>query len=221
RAHIEARGGRLIDTAGDSLLAEFGSALEAVDCATHIQSELGKRNSQLAEHRKMNFRIGISLGDVIEQEDGTLYGDGVNIAARLQQLAEPGGIYISGTVYDHVEGKLPVAIAFMGKQTVKNIPKPVRAYRVQAGAGAAIAPKPCAGNRQIALAGFALGVVLAIALGVVWIAQRSEPGHSASAVIHSPQAGSEHRPRLYFGTSSNVSGLEAMKRNRPRPVFSI
>ena len=91
RKRIEAHGGRLIDTAGDSILAEFPSAVEAVDCAVEIQRELAKRNAQLAEHRRMQFRIGINLGDVIGQEDGTIYGDGVNVAARLQQLAEPGG----------------------------------------------------------------------------------------------------------------------------------
>ena len=92
RERIHAHGGRLIDTAGDSVLAEFPSAVEAVDCASEIQRELAKRNAQLAEHRRMVFRIGINLGDVIEQADGTIYGDGVNVAARLQALADPGGI---------------------------------------------------------------------------------------------------------------------------------
>ena len=89
RERIQAHDGRLIDTAGDSVLAEFPSAVEAVDCSGEIQRELAKRNAQLAEHRQMVFRIGINLGDVIEQEDGTIYGDGVNVASRLQALAEP------------------------------------------------------------------------------------------------------------------------------------
>lgn len=131
RARIEAHGGSLIDTAGDSVLAEFPSAVEAVDCADEIQRELAKRNAQLAEHRRMQFRIGINLGDVLEQEDGTIYGDGVNVAARLQQLADPGGVCISGTAFDQVEGKLPVAFKFIGEQQVKNIAKPVRAYQLQ------------------------------------------------------------------------------------------
>ncbi len=130
RKRIEGHGGRLIDTAGDSVLAEFPSAVEAVDCANEIQHELAKRNAQLAEHRRMQFRIGINLGDVIEQEDGTIYGDGVNVAARLQALAEPGGICISGTAFDQVEGKLPLQFKFIGEQQVKNIAKPVRAYRI-------------------------------------------------------------------------------------------
>ena len=130
RERIQAHGGHLIDTAGDSVLAEFPSAVEAVDCAVGIQHGLAKRNAQLAEHRRMQFRIGINLGDVIEQEDGTIYGDGVNVAARLQTLADPGGICISGTAYDQVEGKLPLQFKFIGEQQVKNIAKPVRAYRV-------------------------------------------------------------------------------------------
>jgi adenylate cyclase len=131
RKRIEAHGGRLIDTAGDSVLAEFPSAVEAVDCAVEIQRELGKRNAQLADHRRMQFRIGINLGDVIEQKDGTIYGDGVNVAARLQTLAEPAGICISGTAFDQVEGKLPLQFKFIGEQQVKNIAKPVRVYLVQ------------------------------------------------------------------------------------------
>ena len=131
RERVTRHEGRVVDAPGDALLAEFPSAVEAVDCATEIQHELAKRNSQLAEHRRMVFRIGINLGDVIEQEDGTIYGDGVNVAARLQALAEIGGICISGTAYDQVEGKLPLAFKFIGEQQVKNIPKPVRAYQVQ------------------------------------------------------------------------------------------
>jgi len=91
RKRIEAHGGRLIDTAGDSILGEFPSAVEAVECAVEIQQDLARSNRQLAEHRRMQFRIGINLGDVIEQEDGTIYGDGVNVAARVQTLAQPGG----------------------------------------------------------------------------------------------------------------------------------
>jgi len=131
RRRTEAHGGRLIDTAGDSILGEFSSAVEAVDSAVENQRELAKRNAQLAEHRRMQFRIGINLGDVIEQGDGTIYGDGVNVAARLQQLAEAGGVCLSGTAFDEVEGKLPLQFESIGEQPVKNIAKPVRAYRVR------------------------------------------------------------------------------------------
>ena len=128
RDRVERHEGRVVDSPGDALLAEFPSAVEAVDCAHEIQRELAKRNAQLAEHRRMQFRIGINLGDVIE-ENGALYGDGVNIAARLEALADAGGICVSGTVFDQVEGKLPLQFQFIGEQQVKNISKPVRAYR--------------------------------------------------------------------------------------------
>jgi adenylate cyclase len=124
--------GRIVDSPGDNILAEFDSPVEAVQCAVELQRELGRRNLQLAEHRQMRFRIGINLGDILSRDDGTIYGDGVNVAARLESLAEPGGITVSGTVFDHAENKLPVAFEFTGEQAVKNIAKPVRAYRVLA-----------------------------------------------------------------------------------------
>src|SRR3954470_21836213 len=130
RKCIEEHGGRLIDTAGDSILAEFVSPVEAVGAAVEIQKGLVDLNSALAEQRRMHFRIGINLGDVIEHEDGTIYGDGVNVAARLQTLAEPGAICISGTAFDQVEGKLPFPFKFIGEQHVKNIVKPVKAYKI-------------------------------------------------------------------------------------------
>ena len=125
--HIAAHEGRVVDSPGDALLAEFPSAIEAVKGAIEIQRELAGRNASLPEHRRMRFRIGLNLGDVIEQ-DGALYGDGVNIAARLESLADPGGLSVSGSVYDQIEGKLPVAFEFAGEQSVKNIAKPVRTY---------------------------------------------------------------------------------------------
>ena len=97
--------GRIVDSPGDNILAEFNSVVDAVNCAVEIQRELAERNAELAESRKMVFRIGVNLGDVIE-EDGRIYGDGVNIAARVESLAEPGGICISGRAYDQVENKL-------------------------------------------------------------------------------------------------------------------
>jgi TolB-like protein/Flp pilus assembly protein TadD len=121
--------GRVVDAPGDNLLAEFASPVEAVACAGAVQRELGRRNRQLAEHRRMDFRIGINLGDIIAR-DGALYGDGVNIAARLEGLAEPGGICVSGTVFDQADGKVEAGFAYLGEQAVKNIARPVRAYNV-------------------------------------------------------------------------------------------
>src|SRR5262245_29639388 len=121
--------GRVIDSPGDNLLAEFASVVDAVRCAVEIQHELKVKNAELSEHRQMQFRIGINLGDVIVEGE-RLYGDGVNIAARLESLAIPGGICISGTVYDHVENKLELNYEYQGEQTVKNIAKPVRVFGI-------------------------------------------------------------------------------------------
>jgi adenylate cyclase len=122
--------GRVVDSPGDNVLAEFPSVVDAVECAVEIQKELKRRNSELPRNRKMEFRMGINLGDVIA-DGARIYGDGVNIAARVESLAEGGGICISGTVYDQVENKLKVKYEYLGEQDVKNITKPVRVYRIR------------------------------------------------------------------------------------------
>jgi class 3 adenylate cyclase len=132
--------GRVVDTAGDSVLAEFSSVVEAVACAVAVQGALKPLNDALPENRRMRFRIGINLGDVIVQDDGTIYGDGVNIAARMESLAEAGGVCLSGNVFDQVDGKLEFAFDFIGEHEVKNITKPVRVYRVRAAAEPGEAP---------------------------------------------------------------------------------
>ncbi len=121
--------GRIVGSAGDSLLIEFASAVNAVQCAVEVQRELGDQNASLPEDRRMLFRMGVNLGDVIV-EDNTIHGDGVNIAARLEKLSEPGGICIGRTIHDQVKGKLAYAYDDLGEQRVHNIPEPVRAYRV-------------------------------------------------------------------------------------------
>ena len=121
--------GRVVDSVGDNLLAEFTSAVNAVKCAVEIQKEFNTRNSELPENRKMEYRIGVNLGDVIVGGE-RIYGDGVNIAARIEGLAEAEGICISGTVYDQIENKLPLRYEYMGEKQVKNIKKPVRVYQV-------------------------------------------------------------------------------------------
>ncbi len=128
--------GRLVDATGDNLLAEFVSVVDAVNCAVEIQRELSERNAELSEDRKMRFRIGINLGDVIEEGE-RIYGDGVNIAARMEGLAKGGGICISGAVYDAIENKIGLEYEYLGEREVKNIPKPIRAYRVLSYPGAA------------------------------------------------------------------------------------
>jgi adenylate cyclase len=123
-ALISEHRGRLVDSSGDILLAEFVSV---VGCAWDIQKEIKARNAGLAQDRRMAFRMGINLGDMIEEE-GRIYGDGVDVAARLEGLAEPGGISISGSVYDQVRHKLPWQYAFKGEHSVKNIAEPVRVF---------------------------------------------------------------------------------------------
>ena len=126
RGHL----GRVVDASGDNILAEFGSVINAVQCAVEVQRNLGVKNARLPDHRRMQFRIGINLGDVVVERE-RIYGDGVNIAARIEGMAEAGGVCVSGTVYDQIVDKLNLRYASMGEQTVKNMKKPVRVYRVQ------------------------------------------------------------------------------------------
>ena len=107
--------GRIVDSPGDNVLAEFASVVDAAQCAVAVQKELQSRNTELPEDRKMQFRIGINLGDIIEEGE-RIYGDGVNIAARLESLADPGGICISKTAFDHIETKLPLGYEYIGEQ---------------------------------------------------------------------------------------------------------
>ena len=163
--------GKVVDTTGDNLLAEFASAVDAVNCAVEIQRELSEQNTELPYERRMEFRIGINVGDVVEEQD-RIYGDGVNIAARVEGLADAKGICISGRVYDQVENKLDFKYEYMGEQEVKNIAKPVRVYRVLSHPGAAanrvIKAKKAAGKRwrnfAIVLVGILI-VVTAVVLG--------------------------------------------------------
>jgi adenylate cyclase len=125
---VQKHRGRVVDSPGDNILAEFASVIDAVGSAVEIQDELRIRNAELPEDRKMEFRIGVNLGDVIHEEE-RIYGDGVNVAARVESLADPGGICVSGTVFDQIESKLPLGYEYLGEQSVKNISKPVRIYK--------------------------------------------------------------------------------------------
>jgi adenylate cyclase len=128
-ALINKHQGRVVDAPGDNLLAEFASVVDAVQCAVEIQRELAERNEELPDGRKMVFRIGVNLGDVVEEKD-RIYGDGVNIAARLESICDGGGVCISGTAFEHVENKLDLAYEDLGDHQVKNISRPIRVYRV-------------------------------------------------------------------------------------------
>ncbi len=127
---IEKHNGKVLHYAGDAVLAEFASVVNTLTCAVDIQHDLKGRNEDLPDDRKVQFRIGINLGDVIVDRD-EIYGDGVNVAARLESLAEPGGICISEAVHSAIGNKLPLNYEFMGEQAVKNIAEPVKAYRVR------------------------------------------------------------------------------------------
>ena len=187
-ALVERHKGRIVGTAGDSALAEFPSVVEALQCAVEIQRELAARNAALASDRRMNFRIGLNIGDVmVEGED--IYGEGVNVAARLEELAEPGGICISGTVYDQVHNKMSLGYEYLGEQLVKNISEQVPVYRVsitESGAGEFRAtarnrtPPPGTPNRDSPLPGSRfrqfffsaskLSVVVAFLFAIDWLA---------------------------------------------------
>jgi len=163
--------GRVVDAPGDNILAEFSSVVDAVNCAVEIQRDLAERNAELEYKRKMEFRIGVNLGDVIE-EDGRIYGDGVNIAARLESLAEAGGICISGKAYDEVANKLEFGYEDLGKHQVKNISTPIPVYRVLSHPGAAahrvVKAKETTKRKWRKTALIAAVVVLIVAVLGIW-----------------------------------------------------
>ncbi|HXC48956.1 MAG TPA: adenylate/guanylate cyclase domain-containing protein [Candidatus Sulfotelmatobacter sp.] len=182
--------GRIFNTAGDAILAEFPSAVEAVRCATDIQAALRTRNDQLAPNRQVRFRIGINLGDILIQGQD-LMGDGVNVAARLQTAAEPGGVCISGTVHDQIRNKLSMSFQSLGEMSFKNIAQPVRTFSITDAEGSGPLP-----SRQPALATggktrwIAGGVGLAVVLvgGGIWAYTAHRSGGSENASVAVPAA---------------------------------
>ncbi len=162
---IKQHRGRVVASPGDNVLAEFASVVDAVQCGVAVQKEIQARNAELPENRRMQFRIGINLGDVIEEGD-SIYGDGVNIAARLESLADPGGICISKMAFEQIETKLPLGYESLGEQTVKNIAKPVGAYKVlmepRVTVKAATVAKPKVSARRRPLLVALLGVLVVV-----------------------------------------------------------
>lgn len=174
RHHIDAHGGRVVDMAGDSVLSVFENAIGAAQAAIDIQADLATRNQSLPGHRAMHFRIGINLGDMIEKADGTVYGDGVNVAARLEALAQPGGVNISGSVHDSVRSKLDRSFDDLGEHSVKNIADPVRAYRILA--EGEVPATPPRRNRLALVAGLAMvALIVAGWLGGWWLTRDTSP----------------------------------------------
>ena len=164
---IAAHGGRIVKTTGDGLLAEFPSVVDAVRCAVEVQQEFAKRDGAVPDDRRIRYRIGINLGDIVIDSNDIL-GDGVNVAARLESLAEPGGICISGTAYEHLAGKVDVCFEDAGEQRVKNVPRPIHVWRWQSGAAS--------NKKRSLIAPFGRGLILTVSgfvlvsalSGLVW-----------------------------------------------------
>jgi adenylate cyclase len=171
--------GRIFNTAGDSVVADFASAIEAVECAIAVQEEIAKENENRPIGEQMHFRIGVHLGDVIVEGEN-LFGDGVNIAARLQALAEPGGICLSGAVRDQIGTRLPVTLTTLGEQRFKNIADPLRVFKISATPSPGLVPSAFRRRGGLVRAGIIAAVLLAAAAGAgvtwwLWSGQRSEP----------------------------------------------
>src|SRR6185369_16333493 len=176
--------GRVVKRTGDGAIIEFRSVVDAVRCAIEIQNSMIERNAGLPEDRRIEFRVGIHLGDVVQEEDGDLMGDGVNIAARLEGISAPGAICLSEDAYRQVKGRLEFAVTDLGPTQLKNIAEPVRAYSLEVGkpgpakpAPATKPPEPKKRSAWAPLAGAiaALLVVIALGAGYFWFENRATP----------------------------------------------
>src|SRR6476661_51053 len=142
--------GRVVKRTGDGAIVEFRSVVDAVNCAIEVQRAMVERNAEVAPDKRIEFRIGIHLGDVVEEADGDLMGDGVNVASRLEGICEPGGICLSEDAYRQVKSRLELQVADLGPQSLKNIAEPVRAFLLRQGAPAAQKPpQPAAQSRGV------------------------------------------------------------------------
>ena len=217
---IETHRGRVVDSSGDNLLAEFLSVVDAVRCAVTIQEQLKLRNDPLPEDRRMAFRIGINLGDVILEGD-RVYGDSVNVAARVEELAGEGEVFLSGTVYDHVRNKLRMGFEYRGEYAVKNVPEPVRVYRVNPAAPGerAWGARPLtAGRRRVAvLAAISGAVGIAVLAGLI-IADRRSPSHVPT--VHTAPRGSP-APDGSSSVPGKVATDESGKSPPPKPSTGV
>lgn len=212
RERVTAHGGRIVDTAGDGFLVDFPSVMDALDCALDFQKDIKNRNCELPENRRLEFRIGIDVGEVIEQGD-KIFGDGVNTAARLEGLAEAGGICISGNAYEQVKKRLSLTYEYLGEKTLKNIGEPVRVYRVLMETKAPTNRVRVEGlnlrwlmNRAI----FAAAVFLAMATGL-WVWQSyerpaSSTSENRSVKMEKPVSAAPDTPSLAVMPFSNLSG---------------
>jgi len=226
--------GRIFNTAGDAILAEFASAVEAVRCATDIQAALRTRNDRLPPSRQVRFRMGINLGDVMEQGQD-LMGDGVNVAARLQTAAEPGGICISGSVHDQVRNKLSLGFLSLGEKNYKNIQQPVRTFSITEAEGVGVLPaaKPEVAGSGGAAKWIAAGVVLLLLLasGGYWVyssnqrikVEQAPPVAAATPPAPEPAKPAVEKPATVQSASAPnatppIAQPEAKKAAMPRPA---
>jgi class 3 adenylate cyclase len=214
---IEKHHGRFVNSAGDSVLAEFASVVEAVNCAVDIQTALKAENAKVPPERRMEFRIGVNLGDVMVEGD-QIYGDGINIAARLESLADPGGICISGKVHEEIRSKLPLGYEDLGEQTVKNIAHPVRVWRVLVDGSASPRRETRGTPRRYWHAGvfsFAgLAIIASTIVIVQYLSLRPQPTHAsisppssaAISTVQSPALSFPDKPSIAVLPFANVSG---------------
>ena len=213
--------GRVIDTAGDGILAEFASVLNAVKCAVAIQETMVERNASLPPDRRMHFRIGINQGDVMA-DDNRIYGDGINVAARLEGICEPGGICISGKVYDEIKGRFEIQYDNLGEQSLKNIAEPVRTYRIRPGFAAKgkrkafDRPVRLLSRLNVALAAAAVVLIAAAGIGVALIGPwRQSPSVAAlstapqTTALSSPRAGTAATTPAAVGSSASQTSASA------------
>jgi class 3 adenylate cyclase len=185
--------GRVFNTAGDAILAEFSSAVEAVRCATEIQAALRTRNDQLPENRQVYFRIGVNLGDVMVQ-GSDLLGDGVNVATRLQSAAEPGGVCVSGSIFDQIRNKLSLSFKELGELNFKNIPQAIRVFSIAEADGLDLLPfsrGKGSGDRGSLAKWLAAGAVLLLTLGGVGIWVYSEHQRSQAELAREARLATE------------------------------
>ena len=208
---LKAHRGRVFNTAGDAILAEFPSAVEAVRCATEVQSALCTRNEHVPEGERLWFRIGVNLGDVVVQ-DGDLLGDGVNVAARIQTVAEPGGVCISGSVYDQIQNKLTLSITQLGERTFKNIAQPIRTFAVSDGAGAA--PQRRARSLPPRAIVVVVLVVAAATAGAFW--WRDHARREADAALAERNAQAEKEATLAAELKAARDALAAAEEEKSR-----
>ena len=203
--------GRIVKLMGDGAIVEFGSVVDAVACAVAVQTAVAKRQADVAADQRIVFRIGINLGDVVvEGED--LLGDGVNVAARLEQLCDPGGVLVSGTAYDHLKGKLDLRLEPRGVQHLKNISEPVRVYRVAAiGAGAARRPSRAALHRWgLGVAALLFAVVFLAGVWWLWPVERA-------SAAPSDRGAHVRQSRRRRGDGPAGRGADRGHHHRPRP----